>query len=302
MSEIKVSEFIEEIKELSNSKEAQEKIKEYVTQMNQLGVERYSGSNQALIWLQVRDRDDIDTGKAKYFHGYKTWLNKGRQVEKGADSFKINGPPIEKPVCPECGKSPDYHNDKGCSLHEDSDPDEWDTQNFGTETISVFEYNQTKPVTECDNKTLDDVEADEVWTPQDRDAQAENEPTEVLEKLENMLEEEGIVYVVDKQIGDVRGSSQDGTITVAEELNTASEVQLISHELAHEKLHHDDDYPREQKEVEAETVAFAVCSYFGIETESDQYVASWDSEEVETWKRISDIQNVATEIIDFIEE
>ena len=299
-----VDEFVSELQELSKTDEAQERVKEYLQQIQELGVERYSPNNQLLLQIQVENRDDIDTGSAKYFHGYKTWLNeKGRQVKSGANSFKINSPPIVKPECPECGKSPDWHNDNedSCNQHKEDNPEEdWEKSEFGHTTVSVFELSQTKPITECEDKTLDDVDADEVWYPTDRDANGDVDG--LIESLESILEEEEIVFVEDDyRIGNVRGTSQDGTITIAQDMNEASEVQVIVHEIAHELLHHDDDYPREQKEVEAEAVAFAVCSYFDIETKSAEYVASWDSEQVDTWKRISDIQNVATEIIQRIE-
>ncbi len=95
-------------------------------------------------------------------------------------------------------------------------------------------------------------------------------------------------------------AGKDGYFSIREQRialrDGMSEVQTVAaaiHEIAHSKLHNyekekqsvqDDDSPplpkpkdRHTEEVEAESVAFAVCTYFGIKTDENSfgYIASW---------------------------
>jgi hypothetical protein len=306
-----IEDLIEELEEASQSEEANEKLNELMSQVGSLGVERYSSRNQMALWSQVLNRDDVDTGEAKYFHGYKTWQNEyGRQVEKGTDGFKILTPIIAR-KCPECGNSPDYHDNDWVECDElddeETDPEEdWSVGVVGYRTGTVFEYNQTVAIldeneAEDDELSLDDVEADEAWEP--TELSAEGDASALNDAVRSVIADRGIELRKDSKFGRVKGTSQNGTITLSEELDEATETKVLIHELAHEMMHWDDEsYPTEQKEVEAEAVAFAVCSRYGVETDSDAYVSSWDSDEVATWNRIEEITTVAEAIITDVNE
>ena len=93
-----------------------------------------------------------------------------------------------------------------------------------------------------------------------------------------------------------------------------SQVQTIKtlvHEIAHAKLHKPEDLlaepkpvDRRQKEVEAESIAYVVCQYFGIDTSdySLAYVAGWSKgkELTELKASLNVIHSTAGEIIDAI--
>ena len=94
-----------------------------------------------------------------------------------------------------------------------------------------------------------------------------------------------------------------------------SEVQTISacvHEIAHAKLHNPGkavkQTEREQntEEVEAESISYAVCQYFGIETRDNSfgYIASWSQgKELEELKTsLTIINKTASELITTIEQ
>ena len=94
-----------------------------------------------------------------------------------------------------------------------------------------------------------------------------------------------------------------------------SEVQTISacvHEIAHAKLHNPGkaakQTEREQntEEVEAESISYAVCQYFGIETGDNSfgYIASWSQgKELEELKTsLAIINKTASELITTIEQ
>lgn len=94
-----------------------------------------------------------------------------------------------------------------------------------------------------------------------------------------------------------------------------SEVQTISagvHEIAHAKLHNygqmaeQTERDKNTEEVEAESISYAVCQYFGIETGDNSfgYIASWSQgKELEELKtRLTIINKTASELITSIEQ
>lgn len=295
-----VENFVDELEEASNTEEAQEKVENLVENLNILGFNKYSPANKIRIWLQAENREEIDTGSVKYLHGYQTWRSKfGRQVESGSDGFKIVAPLI-KPACPVCGESKHYHN-KGYVDCDNEPSDEWEEKQVGYRTENVFEYQQTKPITEADNIGMDEVEAEDVWEPDEITARGEAD--KINESVRNIINEDGIDLEESDRVGTVRAASTGGQIVLMEEQDTAGETRTLIHELAHEKLHWDDeDFPYQQQEIEAESVAYAVCQYYDIETDSEQYVAMWDKEDIDTWNRIQEIAKTSEEIIKDIED
>ena len=94
-----------------------------------------------------------------------------------------------------------------------------------------------------------------------------------------------------------------------------SEVQTISaavHEIAHAKLHNhlpkteDEKADPHTEEVQAESISYAVCQYFGIETGENSfgYIASWSQgKELEELKAsLTIINKAASELITSIEQ
>lgn len=67
-------------------------------------------------------------------------------------------------------------------------------------------------------------------------------------------------------------------IVIKEGMSEAQTLKTAFHETAHARIHGGDtDKSREQKEVEAESIAYVVCGHFGLDT-SDYtfgYVATW---------------------------
>ena len=77
-------------------------------------------------------------------------------------------------------------------------------------------------------------------------------------------------------------------------------VKTFVHEIAHSILHVDSDKSREQKEVEAESVAYVVCQALGIDS-SDYtfgYLAGWANGDTKLLKQsLNDIQKCSDKII-----
>ncbi len=68
-----------------------------------------------------------------------------------------------------------------------------------------------------------------------------------------------------------------GIIRVKPNLSQAQTIKTLIHEIVHERMHEDRDTERSQREVEAESVAYIVCSSFNLDTSeySFGYVAGW---------------------------
>ena len=76
---------------------------------------------------------------------------------------------------------------------------------------------------------------------------------------------------------------KDQDIVIASNLSQVQTIKTLLHEMTHAILHHadteDSQASRYQREVQAESVAYAVCSYYGIDTKeySFPYIAGWSS-------------------------
>lgn len=96
-------------------------------------------------------------------------------------------------------------------------------------------------------------------------------------------------------------------IIIDSSLSEIQTVKTLIHELAHSRLHSsvcdgEKKKTREQKELEAESVAYIVCSYFNLDTSdySFPYILSWSAEKFREILKdsMSDIQKVSSYIIE----
>lgn len=98
-------------------------------------------------------------------------------------------------------------------------------------------------------------------------------------------------------------------IIISDSLSEIQTVKTLIHEIAHSRLHsskntgkEEKKKTRDQRELEAESVAYIVCSYFNLDTSdySFPYILSWSSERFrEILKEsMSDIQKTASYIIE----
>ncbi|PFW05329.1 hypothetical protein COL22_23285 [Bacillus thuringiensis] len=80
-------------------------------------------------------------------------------------------------------------------------------------------------------------------------------------------------------------------------------VKTLIHELAHARLHQNSSLSTPEKEFQAESVAYSVCSYFGLDTSeySLAYLNHWTGgKDLENQKEL--IKDVRTTCIDFIQK
>lgn len=222
---------------------------------------RYSFHNTLSIWLHCPHASQVA--------GYKTWQKLGRFVKKGERGIPILAPCIVKRTV----------------LDEDGNEEE--VEHIFFKVVYVFDVSQT------DGAQL--PEAPII---------ASGDGRGLLPILEEIVKDKGIACEYRTLQGDHHGTSYGGRIEIDDRLDEAGKVSVITHELAHELLHRDPEsagLTREQKEIEAEAVAFVVCSHFGIETASANYLALWEVAPEKIIEAFQRVHRIAAEIIETIE-
>ncbi len=111
--------------------------------------------------------------------------------------------------------------------------------------------------------------------------------------------------------GNVKGRCiyEERRIAINEGMSELQNIKTAIHEIAHATLHDDRDTPehpdRRTREVQAESVAYAVCQHYGLDTSdySFGYVAGWSSgrELAELKSSLETIRNTAAKLIDTID-
>lgn len=219
-----------------------EKYKDYLSFMSKFY--HYSINNSMLIWMQKPD--------ATLVAGYQTWAKKfKRQVKKGEKGIRILAP------CPR--KMTKVVRNQFGDLEEVE-------VNFTTfKATTVFDISQT-----------DGDEVPEM-------CKALDGTVENFDELFKRLTEISPVPVAFEDIKNgAHGyfSHADNKIYLNNGMSQLQTIKTLIHEISHAVLHADEDgkkEDRETKEVQAESVAFAVCAMLGIDTSeySFEYVAGW---------------------------
>ena len=250
---------------------------------------RYSFNNTLLIAMQRPD--------ATLVTGYRNWQSMGRQVKKGEKGITILAPaPIKRKREQEIL---DQNNKPLLDGNGKPKTEEVEVLIPHFKPTTVFDISQTdgEPIETLAPEELTEAVADyELFMK----AITEVSPVPIrFDEIEG--EAKGYYHSVDKEIVIQKGMSDSQTIKTA------------IHETGHARLH-DKDLMAEQgiekdrltKEVEAESVAYCVCSAFGVDTSeySFPYIAGWssgrDMKELKT--SMDTIRKTAGEMIDELSE
>ncbi len=241
-----------------------EKYRDYLRTMSRF--HNYSLNNQALIHLQRPD--------ATLVAGYNRWRDKfSRHVLRGEKGITIIAPTPYKKKIEQEKLDPDT---KLPILDADGKviTEEKEIEIPMFRPVKVFDYAQT------DGKPLPERVASPVAN---LTGSVEN-----YEAFMEALRRSSPVPVEFKPLSaDMDGyfSPKFQSITLREGMSEMQTVSAAVHEIAHAKLH---NYglqqaaerrhkSRNREEVEAESISFMVCAYFGIETGANSfgYVATW---------------------------
>jgi len=269
-----------------------EKYKEYLKFASKFT--DYSARNTLLINLQRPD--------ATLVAAYGKWKQLGRQVERGQTGIEILAPvayktnqilETERPAVDEFGNQ--LYNPDGTEKMETV---EKPMTGHAFKKVYVFDVSQTsgkelpEPVTELTGD-IDSARKEAVFA--------------ALKKVTD----------IDIEFKDIKGgakgyySATNNEIVIKSGMSDAQTLKTAFHEAAHNLLHDPakdivtNKSPRNEKEVQAESVAFMVAERFGIDTSeySFPYIASWsDGKQLEQLKSaLQEIQEAAKKISSAIE-
>ena len=252
---------------------------------------RYSVNNTMLIFQQRPD--------ATLVAGFRKWQNQfGRHVKKGEHGITIIAPtPYKKKI--EAQKlDPDT---KAPVLDENGQAvmEEKEVVIPLFRPVKVFDVAQTdgKPLPELVESLTGDVQQYEIFL----EALRRSAPVPIsLEPLPSNL--------------DGYFSPKEQRIVIRAEMSEVQTISAVIHEIAHSKLHDvtkcqaeeaSNPKDRNTEEVEAESISYAVCQYYGIETSGNSfgYIATWskDKDLPELRASLETINKTSCELIDDIE-
>lgn len=213
---------------------------------------RYSPRNTALIFLQ--------NPSATHVAGFEAWKKLGRFVRRGETGISIFAPSklvvkLKQPLLDDNGKP---------VFDENGDPKTETVQKtrIHFRTVTVFDVSQTDG---------DPIPA------------LCNELQGAVPNLQNIFSAVQKIspykIVFEDMDGEMKGCCQHSKRTIAIKFGMSDEqiLKTLLHEFAHATFHAHSGKSKEQKEIEAESVAFIVSSFLGIDTSgySFDYVSSW---------------------------
>ncbi len=287
----KVKEITDKLEEGLKELFESEKYRNYLSTMSKF--HNYSFNNTLLIALQRPD--------ASLVAGYQAWQkNFNRHVKRGEKGIRILAPAPYK-IKEERDKLDPVTGE--VMLDKDGMPqtEEVEVKIPSFRAVSVFDVSQT------DGEPLPELEAKELLS--------------TVEGYEDFIK--AVTYVAPAPIGfeDIPGASkgyfniEENRIAVQEGMSESQTLKTMVHETAHSMLHNKEvskedilapAKDRNTKEVEAEGVAFTVCSHFGIDTSEYTfgYIAGWSSgrDMKELKSSLDTIRRTASELITGIEE
>lgn len=269
---------------------------------------RYSPNNSLLIFFQRPDATRVA--------GYRRWQELGRQVRRGEEGIQIFAPMFRKQ------KSENGEGAEGEAESEaESGPDEGNGREINTETarilsgfkvVKVFALEQTDHIPGAPPLPSAPV-------PGSVDGESGADEAATVSRLRlglvRLLGSEGVrVFTAD--LPESRYGYYDRTkkeIVLRHDLLPVERVSTVCHETVHHLLHQrrsgtvsaaEED--RGIREVEAEGAAFAVFSYYGLDTGafSFPYVASFAGSGATEVLRaaLTNVRAVASRIIQAVED
>lgn len=265
---------------------ASDQYAQYISAMTKF--HNYSFGNALLILFQCPHASNVA--------GYGTWKQLGRQVKKGEKGIHILAPcgfravlEVEK-IDPVTGQT--LYGPDGSPLTEKKhvSPNRF-------KIVTVFDLSQTE------GKELPQIGVYEL-----------SGDVADYSGIYNRLSALSPLPVMQESFeGNAKGytSFSENRVVIRPGMSQVQTIKTLVHEIAHAKLHKPSDIlgeeppqSRRQKEVEAESIAYVVCQYFGIDTAdySLAYVAGWSKgrEVAELKASLNVIHSTAGEIIDAI--
>lgn len=223
---------------------------------------RYSYFNQLLIMKQKPN--------AQRVAGFNVWKSLKRYVKKGEKGIMILAPTFKKII--------------------DKKSEEEKTILSYFMPVYIFDENQTL------GEELPKIEIDIIGSDYKKH----------LDILKDFCDENKIKLDFKKiGVNGLYGFSKGKSITIAEQKSINTQFNTLIHEIAHELIHYkpqNKDLSKQQKEIQAESVAYVVCSYLGLENKSINYLAIYDADYKIIMTNLKVISETSKKILLFIDE
>ena len=269
-----------------------DRFKEYLQVMSKF--HNYSFNNTLLIAMQKPD--------ATLVAGYNSWKNLfGRQVARGAKGIKVLAPSPYK-IKKEVDKIDPQTQKPVVDKNGKPVKEETEITVPAFKVVSVFDVSQTE------GKELPTIGVDEL--------------TGDVEQYNDFFKAAELAAPVPVGFEQIKSGAkgyyhqEDKRIAINEGMSELQNLKTLIHEIAHAKLHDIDlnapakeqaDRPdRRTREVQAESIAYAVCQHYGLDTSdySFSYVAQWSSgrELAELKASLETIRSTASELIKDIDK
>ena len=239
---------------------------EYLTAMSKF--HHYSYNNVMLILMQKPDSTHVA--------GFHTWKSLGRSIKKGSVGIRILAPMIKK-------------------LDQDELSADDQTVICGFRIVSIFDIDQTEGAT---------------LPTMSEELKATCDCADDFEKAIRSIADCPIEYAALQ--GRVKGYYDlvMHKIVIKENMSDTMRIKVMCHERCHSRLDRKDaqadQKDRETREVIAESVAFTIMQYFGVDTSSYSwgYIAGWSKtqELTELSSSLSLIQKESDKLIKLISE
>jgi Zn-dependent peptidase ImmA (M78 family) len=268
-------------------------LKEYLTFMAKFY--NYSPSNISLIQSQFQGASAVGS--------FSFWKEKGFPVKKGEKGIKILVP----------NRTVAKFKDKEGTWKTVTKANEEEKKQIESKSVEVipgrlyfavghvFDLSQTNAKAEdlpriFPNRWLEGSVSDYQSLYKGMEAIAEKNGVKIIEPKQELGVAKGVSYTLTKEVALNPRNSE------------LQNVKTLLHELAHAKLHTAEthmNYTAPEKEFQAEMTAYAVSSYFGIDTSeySLGYLASWTQgkEMKDKTKLLKEVHETSIEFIETIE-
>ncbi|KKZ91387.1 hypothetical protein B4147_5961 [Bacillus wiedmannii] len=268
-------------------------LKEYLSFMAKFY--HYSPSNISLIQSQFQGASAVGS--------FSFWKEKGFPVKKGEKGIKILVP----------NRTVAKFKDKDGTWKSVTKASEQEKKQIESKSVEVkpgrlyfavghvFDVSQTNAKAEdlpriFPNRWLDGSVTDYKSLYKGMEAIAEKNGVKIIEPKQELGVAKGVSYTLTKEVALNPRNSE------------LQNVKTLLHELAHAKLHTAEthmNYTAPEKEFQAEMTAYAVSSYFGIDTSeySLGYLASWTQgkEMKDKTKLLKEVHETSIEFIETIE-
>ncbi len=280
----KIEEITEKLKAGMKDMFTSENFKKYLKTMSKFT--NYSYNNSLLIAMQRPD--------ATYVAGYSAWKNQfERQVVKGSKGIQIIQPTIYMKKVPVEVKDINGNNISGSDGKVITEFEEKPIHGFKIGYVYAYEDTVGTPLPSIITEVNADVDGYKPF-------------------LDTLVNNSTFPVVLESIDSNLKGfyDLNDRIIHIQDNLSELQTIKTLLHEEAHAIMHDrvagtDQKTSRREREVEAEAVAYTVCSYYGLDTSdySFGYIGSWaESMELkELHEHMDMIRKTSNQIIDSVD-